>query len=201
MLSAGGEGTITWSNGVDNGSTITPTTDMTLTATAITDAGCTTTANWDIAVLPLPSGAFTVDGLTLIASDGDAWQWYFNNAPIEGATSNSYTMNAAGAYSVLVTNLNGCSTMSGITNYIVGVSDATDAGIQVYPNPMDQSARIQLPAGTFNLEIRDMMGRLVWSQSACQQSITLERGSLASGNYQLLIAGESMYVTQRLMVK
>jgi len=201
MLAAGGEGTITWSNGVDNGSTITLTTDMTLTATAITDAGCTTTANWDIAVLPLPLGAFTVDGLTLVASDGDAWQWYFNNAPIEGATSNSYTMSAAGAYSVLVTNLNGCSTMSGITNYIVGVSDATDAGIQVYPNPMDQSARIQLPAGIFNLEIRDMMGRLVWSQSACQQSITLDRGSLASGNYQLLIAGESMYASQRLMVK
>jgi hypothetical protein len=66
---------------------------------------------------------------------------------------------------------------------------------------MDQSTRIQLPEGIFTLEIRDMMGRLVWSQSACQQSITLERGSLTSGNYQLVITGESMYATQRLMVK
>jgi hypothetical protein len=110
-------------------------------------------------------------------------------------------MQTAGAYSVMVTSINGCGTLSGVTNYSVGVAEAANMGISVYPNPMDQSARIQLPAGVFNLEIRDMTGRLVWSHSACQNTYTLERGSLAAGNYQLVIAGESIYATQRLMVK
>ena len=200
-LAAASEGNITWSNGANNNSTITPESDMVITATATTDAGCVSSADWSISVLPLPSAAYTVDGVTLTATDGDAWQWYFNNTPIEGATSGTYIMQAAGTYSVMVTGMNGCSTMGGVTNYSVGVAEAADLGISVYPNPMDQSARIQLPSGVFNLEIRDMTGRVVWSHSGCQNTYTLERGSLAAGNYQLVIAGESIYATQRLMVK
>jgi len=200
-LAATSESNITWSNGVTNNSTFTPESDMVITATATADAGCVSSADWGISVLPLPSAAYSVDGVNLMAIDGDAWQWYFNNTPIDGATSNTYTMQAAGTYSVMVTGMNGCSTMGGVTNYSVGVAEAADLGVSVYPNPMDQSARIQLPAGVFNLEIRDMTGRLVWSQSACQNTYTLERGSLTAGNYQLVISGESIYATQRLMVK
>jgi hypothetical protein len=201
VLSATAEGTIVWTNNMSNGSNYTPTADVTLTASVIDENGCENAADWNISVLPMPSIAFTVDGVTLTALDGDAWQWYLNNEPIVGATSNTYVMETSGAYSVEVTGINGCGAMSGVTNYTVGVLEAAEAGISVYPNPMDQTARIQLPEGLFNLEIRDMTGRLVWSQSACQNSVTLERGSLASGNYHLVISGGSIHATQRLMVK
>ena len=201
VLNATAEGTIVWTNNMSNGSNYTPTADVTLTASVIDENGCENAADWNISVLPMPSIAFTVDGVTLTALDGDAWQWYLNNEPIVGATSNTYVMETSGAYSVEVTGINGCGAMSGVTNYTVGVLEAAEAGISVYPNPMDQTARIQLPEGLFNLEIRDMTGRLVWAQSACQNSVTLERGSLASGNYQLVISGGSIHATQRLMVK
>jgi hypothetical protein len=201
VLNATAEGAIVWTNNMNNGSNFTPMADVTLTASVIDENGCENAANWDINVLPVPSAAYTVDGVTLTAQDGDAWQWFLNDVAIEGATSNSYVMTSTGTYSVMVTGMNGCGVMGGVTNYTVGVLEASDAGISVFPNPMDQTARIQLPAGVFNLQIRDMTGRLVWSQSACQHSYTLERGTLASGNYQLVIRGESIYATQRLMVK
>jgi hypothetical protein len=201
VLEATAEGTIVWTNNMSNGSNYTPTADVTLSASVIDANGCENAADWNISVLPMPSADYSVDGVTLTALDGDAWQWYLNNEPIVGATSNTYVMETSGAYSVEVTGINGCAAMSGVTNYAVGVLEAAEAGISVYPNPMDQTARIQLPEGLFNLEIRDMTGRLVWSQSACQNSVTLERGSLASGNYQLVISGGSIHATQRLMVK
>jgi hypothetical protein len=201
VLDAAAEGAIVWTNNMNNGSNFTPTADAMLTATVTDDNGCVNAADWNISVLHLPSAAYTVDGVTLTALDGDAWQWYLNGVAIGGATSNTYTMTATGAYSVLVTGINGCDVMSGVTNYAVGVLEASEVGIHVYPNPMDQSTRVALPAGVFNLELRDLTGRLIWSQSACQNTVTLERGSLASGNYQLVITGGSIYATQRLMVK
>jgi hypothetical protein len=186
---------------MSNGSNYTPTADVTLTASVIDENGCENAADWNISVLPMPSIAFTVDGVTLTALDGDAWQWYLNNEPIVGATSNTYVMETSGAYSVEVTGINGCGAMSGVTNYTVGVLEAAEAGISVYPNPMDQMARIQLPEGLFNLEIRDMTGRLVWSQSACQNSVVLERAAWSAGTYELIITGEGITAHERVVVR
>ena len=134
--------------------------------------------------------------------DGAAWQWYLNGAPIQGATSNSYTMSAAGAYSVEITGIGGCSVMSGVTNYIVGVSEASEHGIRVYPNPMENELRIDLPSqGIYHVEIRDLTGRIVTSISQCQVSCTLQREGAASGIYEQLIRGEGVYAHQRVVLR
>jgi len=201
-LSALGNGNIVWSNGISNGGLYEVTDSQTLNATLTSPEGCVAQAEWNIEALPLPSIAYTVDGLQLTALDGDAWQWYLNGAPIEGATSNSYTMSAGGAYSVEITSINGCSAMSGVTNYIVGVEEADAIGIRVYPNPMENELRIDLPAqGTYHIELRDLTGRLIATRSQCQGTCTLQREGAASGIYELLIKGEGMYAHQRVVLR
>jgi hypothetical protein len=143
-----------------------------------------------------------VVGQQLIALDGDAWQWYLNNQPIEGATSNSFTMTTEGTYSVEVTGINGCSVMGNFTNYVLGVQEASALGIRVYPNPMENELRIDLPEqGLYSIELRDLTGRLVVVRSQCQNSCTLEREGNASGIYELVISGEGMRAHQRVFLK
>jgi hypothetical protein len=201
-LSAIGNGNVEWSNGVNNNGFLEINASQTLSATITSPEGCTAQGEWSIEALPLPSEAYTVDGLQLTALDGDAWQWYLNGAPIEGATSNSYTMSAAGAYSVEITSISGCSTMSGVTNYIVGVEEAGTLGIRVYPNPMENELRIDLPTqGIYHIELRDLTGRPIATRTQCQGTCTLQREGAASGVYQLLIKGEGVYAHQRVVLR
>jgi hypothetical protein len=200
-LSANGNGTIAWSNGVSNNGLFEVAESQTLTATLTSPEGCVASEDWNIEALALPSIAYTVDGLQLTALDGSAWQWYLNGAPIQGATSNSYTMSAAGAYSVEITSMGGCSVMSGVTNYIVGVSEASEFGIRVYPNPMENELRVDLPAGTFTIELRDLTGRLVATRTNCTNNCTIAREGWASGIYELIVTGEGLYTRSRLAVR
>jgi hypothetical protein len=201
-LSATGNGNIVWTNGINNNGLYEVSSSQTLNATLTSPEGCIAEGEWNIEALPLPSIAYTVDGLQLIALDGDAWQWYLNGQPIAGATSNSYTMSAGGAYSVEVSSISGCSAMSGVTNYIVGVVEADAMGIRVYPNPMESELRIDLPThGTYHIELRDLTGRLIATRSQCQGTCTLQREGAASGMYELLIKGEGVYAHQRVVLK
>ena len=201
-LSATGNGNIVWTNDISNNGLFEVNGSQTLNATLTSPEGCVTQGEWNIDALPLPSIAYTVDGLQLTALDGDAWQWYLNGLPIAGATSNSYTMSAGGAYSVEVTSNSGCSAMSGVTNYIVGVSEADAMGIRVYPNPMENELRIDLPSqGTYHIELRDLTGRLIATRSQCQGTCTLQRDGAASGIYELLIRGEGVYAHQRVVLR
>jgi hypothetical protein len=201
-LSASGNGTIVWTNSINNNELFEVTESQTLYATLTSAEGCVAQGEWNIEALPLPSIAYTVDGLQLTAIDGEAWQWFLNGQAINGATSNSYTMSAAGAYSVEITNEYGCSAMSGITNYIVGVAEAGALGIRVYPNPMESELRIELPAqGLYQIELRDLTGRIVHMRSQCQGSCTLQRDGAASGIYELVIHGEGVYAHQRVVLR
>ena len=201
-LSATGNGNIVWTNDISNNGLFEVNGSQTLNATLTSPEGCVAQGEWNIEALPLPSIAYTVDGLQLTALDGDAWQWYLNGQPIAGATSNSYTMSAGGAYSVEVTSISGCSTMSGVTNYIVGVVEADALGIRVYPNPMENELRIDLPAhGFYRVELRDLTGRLINTRSQCQGTCTLQREGAASGMYELLIQGEGVYAHQRVVLR
>ena|GEM_PF-932448 len=54
------------------------------------------------------------DSVTLQASGGTTYQWMGNGSAITGATANTLTVGAAGNYSVIATNGNGCSDTSSV---------------------------------------------------------------------------------------
>lgn len=89
----------------------------------VVDAGCGSfgTASVTLNTTPVPSitgstsfcfGANTIlDASSSLPSIGTTYQWYFNNAPINLATSATLTATQAGDYQVLVTNT-GCDSLS-----------------------------------------------------------------------------------------
>ncbi|HYD20386.1 MAG TPA: T9SS type A sorting domain-containing protein [Flavipsychrobacter sp.] len=92
-----------------------------------------------------------------------AYQWYKNNVPISGATSNVYAKTIWGDYFVVATGGNGCHSKS---NVILGMENvkAGEYHIVLFPNP--NSGRFTLSAGlkenrSAELVITDLTGRLI----------------------------------------
>ncbi|TMI61229.1 MAG: immunoglobulin domain-containing protein, partial [Bacteroidetes bacterium] len=135
-VSAGG--TITaGGNATSNTVTVTWTTTgaKTITVNYTNANGCTaaTATTYNVTVNANPTAtitgtaSFCIGGSTLLsaatstAGSGSitGYQWNLAGSPIGGATSSTYTATAAGAYTVTVTNSNGCSTTSSITNVTI----------------------------------------------------------------------------------
>ncbi len=71
-----------------------------------------------ITVLPNPVPVISQNGNTLTSSIGSGNQWYNGSNIISDATGSSYSPTASGAYSVLVTNSNGCTRASTPFNFV-----------------------------------------------------------------------------------
>jgi len=102
-------------------------------------------------------------GNVLSAGDYKSYQWYFNNSPIPGATSPTYTATKSGAYSVFITDDNGCIDLS--SQYIVN-STGTDTAtttkeyINIYPNPATSIVHFDAPMKV-NVSISNSHGKVV----------------------------------------
>ena len=151
----------------------------------------------------------TGDSVTFTATAGGSsnftYQWKLAGAPIAGATQASYTAKDTGAYTVtidsagltttsqtlLVTKATGCNT---------GISNVTAAEFSVYPNPATTVLNInsnQHIAG-FNLQVYDVVGRLVISQVLTDSNNAVNVALLANGTYIYRIADkQNEVVTQR----
>jgi hypothetical protein len=77
--------------------------------------------------------------------------------------------------------------------------EATEA-LQVLPNPMVDVATIQFPRGEWQLEVLDVQGRVVSSQSVVGSSAILRRESLTPGTYMVRVSGERATWTTKLNV-
>ncbi len=91
------------------------------------------------------------------------YQWYLNGTPINGATVATYSPTQRGAYTLQVTDANGCTGTS--ANYYFAYSGlnniATAASIKVYPNPTHSilyiDAAIPVKATLYEVDGRVLM--------------------------------------------
>jgi hypothetical protein len=110
----------------------------TYTVTYVEDAHCTgyTSGSATVAVFPVPAQPeITVEGTLLTSSACCGNQWYFEGAPVPGATDQTYTATQSGEYFVVVT-LNSCSSEPSETvDVLVGIGENEAGGFSIYPNP------------------------------------------------------------------
>ena len=104
-----------------------------------------------------------VDGDSLIATEGLAYQWYLNGQPLANAVERSVAIAETGTYTVSVTSIHGCINLSA-EQLILSVGQGSSAEqhvVHVFPNPVsDQVTFINDigldPADT--IELIDVLG-------------------------------------------
>jgi len=165
--------------------------------------GCQARDSVFVVVNPLPAVP-TIIRLdpNLISSYTSGNQWYLDGVLIPGATAQTYTFTSNGNYSVMHTDVNGCSSESAVTSIIdVSIAELSKGIIKVYPNPVGDFGVLQIESD-FNmqqLQVFDASGRVVLLGSLNgEMRANMLMHHLAEGIYYLEVSGTN---GERALVK
>ena len=149
-----------------------------------------------IAVYPTPPVSISVNGDTLTAYNSNSYQWFFNGSEITDANAGTYIAQQTGAYTVQVTDTNGCTAVSNAVNVIVtGIESLTNNSfVSIYPNPASanlllvevSSALLDKPAAIF-----DVQGRLLNTLILYQPKTAIDITKFAAGVYFIRVNGNT----------
>ena len=137
---------------------------------------------------PAPPTVTVTGGDTLISTHASHYQWYFNGAPIAGATDSFYVVTQGGTYAVQITDGIGCSSISaGVV--MTGIFSFLSKGLEleIYPNPASQSAVISWQSahnGNINITVVNASGEKVYSSPEEEgiKQVTINSKSFAPGH-------------------
>lgn len=114
-----------------------------------------------------------------------------------GETTQTILVNSTNTYTVTVTDSNGCTASDDImVTVYVGISQAANSSINIYPNPVHDQLTIGLPSSMASeekfLKLRDVTGRIVMAETISQSGLhTISVSSLAKGVYILTLESQS----------
>jgi len=193
-----GANTYTWSTGA-NGALISPTVNATTNYSVVGESspGCASTASITIAAGAVPTVSATSSAslicngqtATLTASGANTYLWSTTSTntsiPVAPSVTTSYTVTGTGANGCTNTYIisQGVSPCTGINNNVTAVN-----GILVYPNPNTGEFTIELNNGSVkNIEVMDLTGRIVVSNSSNNDKVDFNIKNLANGVYYVRI--------------
>lgn len=161
---------------------------------------------WD----PNPMVTQSGDMLTCTnANDFASVQWYWNGNPIPGATSETFTVDTSGNYTVCVIDNEGCEDCS--INFemtcCVGIEEANFNGVvNVYPNPNNGEITLEVEMqneAELTVGLYDMVGKQVWIDSNLGETTNLRKqydlNELPDGVYFLRIFADDQMTVQKLI--
>lgn len=123
---------------------------------------CRSRSTPETVCIPIP--VIAVSGESLLESTaGAAYQWYWDDEPIEGATSRQYVAENPGDYYVEVENDTGCVDRSlSVSVDVVGLEDKSYSRVELFPNPVEQVLHISTEHQLTAIMIYDMLGKVVY---------------------------------------
>lgn len=212
-LTGDGASTYTWSPLVAISSTTgkvitaSPSTSVTYTVEGKDAFGCANTATVSIDVLAAP-GAPTLfrtgSKLYISVQTGVSYQWYLNGVEIPGADGFEYEMTASGTYEVKLTNTTtGCETWSRepLEYIFTSVPSIQGATYRIYPNPANQSLRLEQDEviGTYQIYAAD--GRLIASGYEASNQLNLSSTAWANGVYIISWESGDVPIRERFLIQ
>jgi hypothetical protein len=141
----------------------------------------------------------SANGSVLSTTNALSYQWYLNGVAIAGATSQFYTVTQNGFYQVMITDANGCTSMSQPFNYnSTSIGENIFSGkVNVYPNPSGGLYLIDVSgteAKELILKVQDALGREVYSEKVKTDNGVYKKelslSSFRSGIYFLYIQAD-----------
>jgi hypothetical protein len=169
-----------------NGQTISSTQTI---VTETNDNGCLSITTANITIFPaLDITVAQADGTLTANQVGAAYQWVDcdnNNAPIDGATSQSYTPTVSGSYAVQLTTVD-CLELSEcidvtVSGSGVGIENQTAQFVHVYPNPANNVLHVELKDFA-KIQIVTVSGQVILDLEAAQTH-HVDLSSLSQGVY------------------
>ncbi|MCS7073407.1 MAG: T9SS type A sorting domain-containing protein, partial [Bacteroidia bacterium] len=175
--------------------------------TVTNQAGCTGTSPlFTVTEHPAPPiPTITVSG-NLLSTNSPAisYQWYLNGAPINRASSNTYTALISGTYTVQITDSNGCKVMS-LPVIITSTDNSLTSAFRIYPNPTQGFFWIESEYSAENWVITcyDLTGRFITSQTwngGMEIRREVEFNNLPSGLYILQIRADERVANVKIEI-
>jgi hypothetical protein len=173
----------------------------TYTVTGTDFIGCVNTDTITIVVNPLPpSPAITPLGGSLVCSPANGYQWYLNGVLINGATSQAYVFSQNGVYTVMISDANGCKSLSlpySVTNTGIQVLADNKNTIAVIPNPTEGIFTVITDVTLTGYELLDVRGKIIFSEKISSKDLRVDISRLDEGCYFLkLISEQTSSVSQ-----
>jgi peptidoglycan hydrolase-like protein with peptidoglycan-binding domain len=150
----------------------------------------------------------------LVSSRAYAYQWLLSGQPIAGANESTYTPMQEGRYAVMVTNEQGCASLSKEVRYTLS-NQATNIAFQdeapvMYPNPNTGKFILAFPTETtqpsndslLNVTVVNSYGQLVYQDNREVSTDTppsFDLSFLPTGVYLLSIKRGNQVYVKRLM--
>ncbi|MEO8151244.1 MAG: PKD domain-containing protein [Bacteroidia bacterium] len=184
--------------------------DATLQVTNPAGNSSLTKSNFINVNAPGLTASFTANGMILTATTiALCYQWFLNSIAIQGATSSVFNATQMGAYTLLVTDSNGCTDIS-LPTVISGIHSVAmnNTLISVYPNPNNGEFSVSMNTtqpGKFSIKVFNVMGTICfedeWLVSPGASSQKLHLGNVAKGIYFLMIKDEKESAILKMVVQ
>lgn len=138
----------------------------------------------------------------LFTLEGDySYQWFKNGILVAISTINETRIQGAGIYTVLITDADGCSSLS--DEYAFPTIKASNK-TKIYPNPASTFVNVELrrTKGLQNAELRAANGLFIQSSLSSNEMVQFDVSSLAKGVYLIMITDRNGITTvERLIVR
>jgi hypothetical protein len=180
-------------------------------ANACDGVGQSATTNITFTATPSAAGSFTAAGnvvtFTNTSTGATSYSWDFGDFTNSSASAPAHAYAANGAYTVVLTAINGnCTdTVAFEISIEVGIEENNSLSFEVYPNPASAQVFVAFENNdNATLTVLDAMGRVVLTQAINEVGslvLPVSVAELASGSYTLQIISENQVGVKRLMIR
>lgn len=138
--------------------------------TAVLDNGCLTSGEIEIFEAdPVAPEIDIIDDRTLSSSlASNKYQWYFENEPIQGATSRNLSATFTGEYFVEIQSEFGCDVASEAIIFEPVSVEYSSSNFEILPNPSDGVFILKstkFSGNNFDISITDINGKIIFSKN------------------------------------
>jgi len=197
-LTAYGASNYQWNNGPGTSLyAVSPKTSGGYTVSGTNQYNCASSASKNITVHALPTvTAATLNNeicvnevATLVGSGAVTYQWLSSSSSALMAGGTIYVSpNVSSTYTVIGTDANGCKNMYTVNqtvNTCVGIDkhSALANGLRVFPNPAQSVLNIEYSSVISHVELIDLTGRVVKSESPASEKVEINMSQLSNGVY------------------
>lgn len=157
----------------------------------------------DTAFVPLTT-MNAAGNLIVMNSSTAQIQWFVDGVILQDDTLDVCVPAIAGSYTVMLTDIYGCSSISAPQAVTIGLEDLTNLNWEMFPNPAGDFVRIRVGETTRvdEIEVLDMLGRTLLRGEGFIGEQLLELNGLNNGSYIVrLISADQVYTKSLLIHK